>query len=396
MNKVYVIINLKGGNDGLNTLIPLDIYGQYKSFRPQLAIPEASVIRLTDFLGLHPALSPLANLFKEGKLGIVRNVGMASPDLSHFRATDIWDSGSHSSEFWQNGWLGRLTEQVFTPTLHPAAIQIGTTPSLAFVGEKSTPATMTITSDNAFYDFINGTEPIPPGYGGQMLSYVRDVQRASEAYSTEIKKAAAKVTRQYTYPDSDLASQLKIVARLIAGGMTTPTYMVTLNGFDTHKEQINLSDPTTGVHAALLTELGQAITAFLRDLEQLGVADRVIGMTYSEFGRTAKQNGTRGTDHGGSAPMFYFGTSLNTNKIYGKTPQLTDDLHYEFDFRQVFASMVTWLGGNPDLVFKRPFNPLDLWTNIPTLPPVIPPATGDMTIQVTQIINPGTYRLTKL
>jgi uncharacterized protein (DUF1501 family) len=361
MNKVLVLIQLNGGNDGLNTVIPISIYDKYAKARGSLAIPEKKALNLVDGIGLHPALSGLQSLFYNGQLGIIQNVGVKNPDFSHFRAGDIWNSASDSDQFLTSGWLGRMLELI-PAGLDPRGLRIGTVPSLAFQGRTSTPA-ITIRDTDSFYDFLENMGWGSPGEAMGRLSHIRQIRSLTETYTKRVKDAADRVDQQKEYPDTALAAQLKIVARLISGGLNTQVYMVTMNGFDTHAGQVNSGDAATGVHAYLLKELSEAITAFMADLEFLGVADRVVGMTYSEFGRAVRSNGSFGTDHGHGAPLFYFGKSINQNRILGSTPDLSKDVvPIEYDFRQVYASMLQWMGSDVARVLFRDFAPLNVLT----------------------------------
>jgi len=385
MNKILVLIQLNGGNDGLNTVIPLSIYGEYAQARGSLAIPEKKALKLVDGIGLHPSLAGLQSLYYNGQLGIIQNVGVENPDFSHFRAGDIWNSASDSNQFLTSGWLGRALELV-PAGADPRGLRIGTVPSLAFQGVASTPA-ITIRDTDSFYDFLEDTGWGSPGEAMGRLSHIRQVRSLTETYTQRVKAAADLVDMQKEYPDTALAAQLKIVARLISGGLQTQVYMVTMNGFDTHAGQVNSGDATTGVHAYLLKELSEAIAAFMADLEFLGVADRVVGMTYSEFGRAVRSNGSFGTDHGHGAPLFYFGRSINQNRILGNTPDLSRDVvPIEYDFRRVYASMLGWIGSDVPKVLFREFEAL----------PIIGQPEQDTIIEITGDIAPGRYKLVRI
>jgi hypothetical protein len=205
---------------------------------------------------------------------------------------------------------------------------------------------ISISSTSNFYNLINGVEdPVPNTPAGEALQYVRLVARQTNAYATRITDAASKVTTQGTYPNNTLADQLKIVARLVKGGLKTRVYMVSMGGFDTHASQTNTTDPLTGSHANLLRRMSDAIKAFQDDLKGLGVADRVIGMTFSEFGRRIRSNASTGTDHGAAAPMFIFGSKVNpgitgVNPIIPSNPLVNDNIPMQYDFRSVYASLL--------------------------------------------------------
>jgi uncharacterized protein (DUF1501 family) len=359
-DNVLVIVQLNGGNDGLNTVIPINQYAQYLSARPNVAIPQDRILGLngTSEIGFHPAMTGMRDLFNEGQLSIIQSAGYAVPNFSHFRATDIWMTASDSGQYLKTGWAGRYLDEVYQgfPTGYPndnmpdpLAIQIGSIPSLLTQGNRMNLA-MTITNVNSFYELVNGVEaPAPNNFAGAELTFVRIIARQTQLYTNSIKNAAQAVVQQVTYPDNILAAQLKIVARLIKGGLKTKIYIVSLGGFDTHSLQVSNLDVTLGAHANLLNDLSSSIKAFQNDLFFLGIQDRVLGMTFSEFGRRIKSNQSGGTDHGWAAPMFVFGNKAKAG-IIGNTPILPasatveDNLPYQFDYRTVYASMLqNWL-----------------------------------------------------
>lgn len=353
---VLVIIQLSGGNDGLNTVIPISNYSNYYNARTNIAIPQPRVLTLGNSgAGLHPSLSGLHNMYNNGKLKVIQAVGYPQPNFSHFRATDIWMSGSNSNQEVFNGWAGRYLNYEYpgypngfpNPTMpDPLAIQIGSTTTLTTQGPAVNMA-MSITNPTSFYNLLNGTtDPVPDTPAGRELKYVRLISQQTQKYSTVIRNAANAVTQQGTYPaNNSLADQLKIVARLIKGGLSTRVYMVSTGGYDTHSVQANTGDTTTGAHATLLQRLSDACKAFQDDLAQLNIQDRVIGMTYSEFGRRIKSNSSSGTDHGAAAPMFLFGSQIE-NGVLGNNPTIptnasvNDNIPMQYDFRSVYATIL--------------------------------------------------------
>lgn len=355
-DKVLVLVQLNGGNDGLNTIIPIDQYNNYFNARTNIAIPQNKVLSLTGInnAGFHPSMTGMQQLYNEGQLRIVQSVGYPNPNFSHFRSTDIWMSASDSDKVLTTGWAGRYLDDQYpgfptgfpnTNAPDPLGIQIGSTTSLATQGPSANMA-ISISSTSNFYNLINGVEdPVPNTPAGEALQYVRLVARQTNAYATRITDAASKVTTQGTYPNNTLADQLKIVARLVKGGLKTRVYMVSMGGFDTHASQTNTTDPLTGSHSNLLRRMSDAIKAFQDDLKGLGVADRVIGMTFSEFGRRIKSNASTGTDHGAAAPMFIFGSKVNpgitgVNPIIPVSPLVNDNIPMQYDFRSVYASLL--------------------------------------------------------
>lgn len=354
---VLVLIQLNGGNDGLNMVIPVENYSAYFNARSNIAIPQNRVLSLNGNLktGLHPSMTGLQTMFNEGKLSIVQAVSYPTPNFSHFRATDIWMSASDSNQLVTSGWAGRYLNQEFPnfPNGYPTAsmpdplgIQIGSVTSLTFQGPAVSMG-MSISDPVNFYNLINGVQdPAPATPAGKELTYVRTVAQQTQQYASVIKAAAQRVTAQNPYPtNNSLADQLKIVARLVKGGLKTKVYMVSIGGFDTHALQTNTGDTTTGSHATLMLRVSAAIKAFQDDLKFLGVEDRVLGMTFSEFGRRVKSNSSVGTDHGAAAPLFVFGSKVipgvvGNNPAIPATATVNDNVPMQYDFRSVYASIL--------------------------------------------------------
>jgi uncharacterized protein (DUF1501 family) len=353
---VLVIVQLAGGNDGLNTVIPVSQYSNYFNARSNVAIPQNRVLSLPGIsgTGLHPSMTGLQALFNEGKAKLIQAVGYPQPNFSHFRATDIWMSASNSNQDLYSGWAGRYLNYEFPnfpngypnpDAPDPLAIQIGSTTTLTTQGPVVNMG-MSITNPTTFYNLITGiTDPAPNTPAGKELTFIRTVNQQTQKYSTVIRSAANAVPTQGTYPSNNsLADQLRIVARLIKGGLKTRIYMVSFGGFDTHSVQTN-TDTTTGAHATLLQRVSDAIKAFQDDLRGLGVEERVIGMTYSEFGRRVKSNSSVGTDHGAAAPMFLFGSSVEPGML-GVDPTIpananvNDNVPMQYDFRSVYATIL--------------------------------------------------------
>lgn len=358
---VFVLVQLGGGNDGLNMVIPLDIYGNYYNARTNVAIPQSQVLRLdgTDRSGLHPAMTAMQNMFNEGKLSIVQSVGYDKPNFSHFRATDIWNSGDTTEnrrERVKTGWMGRYLEDEYPgypdafPNQEmpdPLAIQISSVPTLAVQGQVYSMG-LSITNPDKIYSFVNpfSDYPLNSTPANKELKFLRVISEKTKIYSDIIRAAYHNASTMANYPsDNYLADQLKIVARLIKGGLKTRVYTVSMGGFDTHKRQVNPSDTTTGMHAKLLKDLSSGISAFQQDLELMGLDERVMGMTYSEFGRRIKSNASLGTDHGAAAPLIMFGKHAKKG-ILGNSPEIPADIQvvnnipFQYDFRSVYASVL--------------------------------------------------------
>ncbi len=364
---VVVMIQLSGGNDGLNMVIPIDQYSNLANARSNILIPSNKVLALSgsSLTGLHPSMTGLQNLYNNGKLKIVQGVSYPSPSFSHFRATDIWTSASDSNQTLSSGWMGRYlgTEYPNFPLGYPnitmpdpLAIQIGSSVSPAFMGPAVSMG-MAISNPQSYYTIANNVQAAPnlSTPSGKELSYVRTVAKQTESYLSVIKAAATSVPTQGAYPTNNrLGDQLKIVAQLIKGGLKTRMYVVTLGGFDTHSAQVDPTDFSKGAHANLMLQLSDAIKAFMDDCQGLGIGDRVVGMTFSEFGRRIKSNASGGTDHGSAAPLFVFGNKVDGGKMVGANPTIgtsvsvNDNVPMQYDFRSVYATILKhWLCVRP-------------------------------------------------
>jgi uncharacterized protein (DUF1501 family) len=365
---VLVLIQLSGGNDGLNTVIPLEFYDAYYAARTNIALPEGKILPLNGFdkTGLNPAMPEMQRLFNDGKLSIIQGVGYPQPNFSHFRATDIWLTGADSGQILSTGWAGRYLNAQYpgfpenypsTNMPDPLAIQVGSLVSPALQGPGLTMG-MAISNPDSFYNLVNDKPtPVPDTRAGDQIAYIREMSVKTDQYAGVIKAAAQKIPRQsdkYPAPGKNpLADQLKIVARLVAGGLRTRVYLVSMGGFDTHAKQTETADTTTGNHAKLLGKLSEAIGAFQADLQYLQVGHRVTGMTFSEFGRRIKSNGSGGTDHGAAAPVFVFGEQVQPG-IVGNNPSLpanatvNDNLEMQCDFRDIYSTLLQkWFTSDP-------------------------------------------------
>ena len=366
-DKVLVIIQLQGGNDGLNTIIPLDQYPALMAARASIALPQAAVLPLTAATGIHPAMGALRNMYQNGLLGVVQSVGYPNPNFSHFRATDIWTSGSESNVTLTTGWAGRYLDGEYAgyPANYPSAqnpdplaISIGSVVSNCVQGP-SVNMGMAIASTSSFYQLLSGgVDAAPPTPAGHELTFIRQVVSQTQVYTRTIQAAAGRAQNlSPLYPAAGanaLADQLKIVAQLIAGGLSTRIYVCNLGGFDTHVQQVpTTGSTTTGTHAVLLGKISEAVAAFQDDLTRHRLQDRVVGMTFSEFGRRIRANSGLGTDHGAAAPLLVFGSRVNP-LIHGANPALpanagvNDQVPLLHDFRSVYASLLQdWFGVTP-------------------------------------------------
>ncbi len=358
-DRVLVLVQLIGGNDGLQTVIPLDQYDAIIAARANIAIAEKDALKISPTLGFHPNFTGMKNLLNDGKLAVVQGVGYPSPNLSHFRSIDIWLTGSDYNEVLTTGWIGRYLDQEYpgfpagypNATMpDPIAIQIGAAVSLGLQGQNGSMG-MVFSDPTSFNDIISDTvTPTSNTRAGDELKYIRSIGKQLQTFAVPVKAAAGKgktLSSQWqSAGDNALADQLRIVAQLIAGGLKTKIYVVNLGGFDSHTEQRAGQDP-------LLDKLSKAVSAFQDELKLNALEDRVLGMTFSEFGRRIASNSSLGSDHGTSAPMFFFGTNV-IGGIHGDNPVLPaaatadDNLLMQYDFRQIYASVLKEWFGTPD------------------------------------------------
>lgn len=366
--RILIVIQLFGGNDGLNTIIPADNDGYY-AIRPTIAVPKAKTSQVADRLFFHPALDPngvynLRRMWDDGRLAVINGIGYENPNLSHFRSTDIWLSGFNSSDPERrliDGWLARFWAQKingFPEVLpeDPIALQIGGSLSMLFQSQKGDVG-IALTDPEKFFELGKGLSPdLDPLTGdskyAQEFNYIRLVAEQSDKYSTVVKNAYDKGRNTLKYADNGFVKQMQMVARLISGGLKTKVYHVYMGGFDTHVQQQD--EDYGGFHPYLLQSLSVGIGQFMQDALSQGFADRVVGMTVSEFGRRPYENGSRGTDHGASSVQFVFGNKVRS-AVYGNTPDLSNldsngDVRYQYDYRRVYADVLeTWFGGDPSL-----------------------------------------------
>lgn len=354
-DRVLVLIQLSGGNDGLNMVIQLDQYDNLANVRGNILVPQSSVLGLTDAVGLHPSMTGIRSMYDNDRLTIVQSAGYPDQNRSHFRSTDIWTSGSPANQNWTTGWLGRYLDGLYPgfPSDYPNdtypdpfAITMG---SLVSETCQGVAANFSLTLNDPFTlgQLVEG-EPgsVPNTPYGDELTFLRTTIAQTNAYSEVVTTAANNGSNMVTYPDGNrLAQQLKNVALLVAGGLQTKVYVVNLGGFDTHANQVQEGDLTTGEHADLLATLSEAMAVFQEDLSLLGIEERVISMTFSEFGRRIRSNDSLGTDHGTAAPLMVFGSCVNS-QILGETPEIStsvdndEGVAMQHDFRDVYGSIL--------------------------------------------------------
>jgi uncharacterized protein (DUF1501 family) len=348
--RILVVVQLSGGNDGLNTVVPYRDELYAKS-RPKLGIPSSDVIKLDDQLGLNPSLRSLEDRCSANRFTIVQGVGYPVPNRSHFESMDIWHSCHAKKDRTQSGWLGRwISEQDSNPTTDSTAIHLGSEPLPLACQERGVqvPSLSSLEQMRLKSKVIDAqglemkSEKVASSEGsGSLLDFVSTSTVAALQVSERLEKILAQPDASGDFPKTAIGEKLRAVSRLILSGVKTRVYYVTLDGFDTHANQPD-------VHATLLRQWSEALSAFLSRLEQSGQQDRVLVMTFSEFGRRVSENASQGTDHGAAAPMFLAGPRL-PKIIQGPNPDLSDlddgDLKYKIDFRSVYAAVLdSWLG----------------------------------------------------
>ncbi|MFN8284394.1 MAG: DUF1501 domain-containing protein [Chitinophagales bacterium] len=378
-DNILVLIQLVGGNDGLNTVIPLDVYDNLANLRSNILIPENKIIKLTDKLGFHPELHPLAKLWNDKKLSIIQNVGYPEQNRSHFRSSDIWSSGSPSDEVWTSGWIGRYLEKLYNgypnnfPNADfpdPLAINIGNSVSETCQGKLANFGFALNHPDELTDLDEESMELIQPVEMYNEMQFIQTNIQQTNAYSKVILKANDKGRNSAVYPeDNKLAQQLKVVAKLISGGLKTKIYVLTLDGFDHHANQVAQDNHCEGNHADCLRTVANAIASFQEDLRLLNLEKRVLGITVSEFGRQIQSNNSFGTDHGTAAPLFVFGSSIKSSVI-GNNPVITKavdvqaGVDMQIDFRDVYGSiLVDWLGLSKEMskkFFRKELVPISI------------------------------------
>src|SRR5271154_6883334 len=383
---ILVLIQLAGGNDGLNAVVPYTNDYYYKA-RPTIGIPANQVLTLNDTLGFNPAMTGFKSLFDAGQLSVVNGVGYPNPNRSHFRSTEIWQTASDEDKYLTDGWLGRYFDnacQGCDPTVAinigprlpqafsshvPTGISLENPDSYRFVGSGQNndevvayrsmfnPDDATSSANaGSSVSMVSGTVTLQNGQSA--LDFLERTSMDAQVSSDKIRAIASKTPSTSKYPYSGLAKNLQLVARLIAGGLPTRVYYVSQGGYDTHTAQ-------RGGQDARLRELGDAVKAFTDDLTALGEFDRVMIMTFSEFGRRVQENGSQGTDHGAAAPMFLVGSKMKSG-LLGAEPSLAPadlqdgDIKFNTDFRSVYASILqSWLQTNSVPILGKQF---------PTLP----------------------------
>ncbi len=388
-DNILVLVQLHGGNDGLNTFVPLNQYSEYYNLRANVALPYSGKRKILEIdknlpenqqLGLHPEMFGIKTLFDEGSATVVQNVGYENYNMSHFRSRDIMFMGGGVNDDFESGWIGRYlnhqnsgypTGYPSTDKPDPLALELGNSASLAFHRATGINMGLSLASPKSFYDLISGVGINPPtsfpdSYYGSELEYIMQMELQANSYAEQLKyiydkgSNASGVEYPEYYPlnapsqfkKNHLSEQFKILAKLISGGSKTKIYIIRMGGFDTHADQVESYDNSLGRHAALLYHFSSSVKAFYDDLKQQGLDEKVVTMSFSEFGRRVYSNGSYGTDHGKAAPVMLFGSALKGG-IEGNNPDLNNldngNLKYQIDYRRIYTSLlVDWLGADSD------------------------------------------------
>jgi uncharacterized protein (DUF1501 family) len=352
--RILIVIQWSGGNDGLNTVVPFtnDLY--YK-MRPTLGLKKDQILTLTDDLGIHPKLLVLKNMFDNGELAIIENVGYPEPDRSHFRSMDIWQSASASNEYLSTGWIGRILDSGMKPEY---ALEIDDSLSLALKGQNKKGLAIRHMKHAAALSRMTAALQIEH-HDHDQVSYLQQTLIEAQQGIEYLTEQTGKWTSQATYPINEFGQQLKSIAALINGGCKTTVYYVTLGGFDTHVGQ-------PGTQNRLFDTYSQAINALRSDLKSTGRWTDVAILTFSEFGRRVSENAGKGTDHGTAGVSFIIGGNIKNPGLYGGLPDLENldngDLVYKVDFRTMYNALLTdWLKVGTDSIISKKISAIPLF-----------------------------------
>lgn len=364
--RILVVVEMAGGNDGLNTVVPFND-DRYRKARPTLAVPKSDAIAINEELGLHPVMTGMADLLDDGKLSIVQGIGYDNPNRSHFESMDIWHTCQRKTDNRIDGWLGRyLQSKGIDSTSDPAGLHLGKEkqPFAVMSRNVAVPSIRSLEQfrlnsreGNSFRDAIQELASGNRGQQNDLLNFVQSSTDAAMSASARLESTAMKSKMSSGNATSGLAKKLMTVARLISSGLQTPVYYVRIDGFDTHARQ-------EGAHQSLMKQVSEAVSEFQKEITNLGFSDRVLTLCFSEFGRRVQENASKGTDHGTAGPMFLVGDHVRSGFI-GKHPDLGDlvdgDLKHHTDFRQVYAAVLEkWLNCDSSGVLKGTYKPVDV------------------------------------
>lgn len=379
---ILVVLQMAGGNDGINTVVPY-ANDYYRQARPRIALPADKILKVNDAVGFHPAMTGFKDLYDSGNLAVVQGVGYPNPNRSHFRSTEIWQTASDSETFEKYGWIGRYFDNACAGCDPAIGVAIEQQLPQSFFSASSKGVCMTNPQDYRFqssnpmveasYEKLNDIETTSPDQnsggsigmltsampmtGGRAVDFIERTALDAQVSSDEIRTIAARTQNQTQYPASQLGNSLKLVAKLIGGGLPTRIYYVSQVGYDTHTNQL-------ATQQRLLGDLGSSVKAFVDDLKAQGNMQRVLVMTFSEFGRRVTDNANGGTDHGAAAPVFIVGNQVKAG-LLGSYPSLAPqdlfqgDIKYNVDFRSVYAAVLeNWLKTKSAPILGRQFTPL--------------------------------------
>ncbi len=363
--KIMVVVQLSGGNDGLNTVVPFGDDEYYKN-RFTLAIGKQNVLKIDDHVGFHPALGGLNELMENGNLSVVQGVGYPNPNRSHFESMDLWHTAHQVDESNPIGWLGRTVDSKMADGNLPAVhFGRGLQPLALKTEKKPVPSIRSIDNfklnvlrDRKIKDKLSELVRAPRKTENTLLSYVHDSANVALETSHRLEGVSNNRKNEFNYPGSELGRNLGVIAQLIGSGLSTRIYYTTLDGFDTHSNQGQS-------HQGLLSDLGNSVRAFMNQMESQGNAKRVVLFSFSEFGRRVRENASRGTDHGTAAPVFVCGSGM-PNGLIGKHPSLKDldqgDMKFKIDYRSVYADLLeNWMGLESEPIIGGKFEPVGLF-----------------------------------
>lgn len=358
--KILVVVQLSGGNDGLNTVVPFEDDLYYKS-RPTLGIAKNEVLKLNDQLGFNPAMSAMRELYDDGLLSIINNVGYPNPDRSHFRSMDIWHTASDSHEYLSSGWLGRYLDSNCRGCADPYhALELDDSLSLALKGKiksgfaMSNPNQLKRLTSNRL---LEGMAALHADHDHEDVAYLYKVLIETQSSANYLHQKSQVYSSSVEYPGTPFGRDLKQTAELITADTDTSVYYLSLTGFDTHANQKNQQE-------RLLKQYAEGMKAFVKDLRQNDLMKDTLIMTFSEFGRRVSQNASNGTDHGTANNLYIIGEQLNRLGFYNEGPNLSQldkgDLIYDVDFRNVYATILDkWLEADTPAILGKDFNPMD-------------------------------------
>ena len=364
--KIMVVVQLSGGNDGLNTIVP---YGDDEYYRNRftLAIGKQSVLKIDDHVGFHPALSGMDELIQNGKLSVVQGVGYPNPNRSHFESMDLWHTAHQVDEASPVGWLGRTVDSKMSGSNLPAVhFGRGLQPLALKTEQKPVPSIRSIDNfklnvlrDRKIKDQLSDLVRTPRKTDNTLLSYVHESANVALETSHRLEGVSNDRQNEFNYPGTELGRNLGVIAQLIGSGLATRIYYTTLDGFDTHSNQAQS-------HQGLLNDLGNSVRAFVNQMEAQGNSKRVVLFAFSEFGRRVRENASRGTDHGTAAPVFVCGSEMPKGLI-GRHPSLKDldqgDLKFAIDYRSVYADLLeNWMGIESQPIIGGQFKPVGLFS----------------------------------